>query len=130
MRDRDESMSVMFFLSVMSDEHESDVVVGFMSQVPVEFVKRETMPEIDEFPTSRVYVVGMVAIPILPVVTAVIDGLPDVVAYVPVPKSIPPMLRELAVALGKEMFVPMIILFEPRLLPVNERPVLKPNKLE
>ena len=69
-------------------------------------------------------------IPILPVVVLIIEGFPVIVLYSPVPKSIPPIFNEFAVALGSEIFVPIIILFAPTLFPVNELPALNPKKLQ
>ena len=121
---------VMFFLRVRSEEHESAVVVGLMSQVPVLFWNRATIPETPLLPTWRVYAGDTTPIPMRPPEIGVMLGLPPVTLYVPVPKRTPPMLILFAAASGSEMLVPMMMLFEPRLLPVKVRPALYPKRFE
>ena len=76
----EESRDVMFDLSLSSDEQTSDVVVGLMSQEPVELVKRATMPLTEELPAWKVCRSVLVAIPMRPEVTGVMEGFPVVVA--------------------------------------------------
>ena len=66
-------------------------------------------------------------IPILPVVWPEILGEPPLFAYVPLPNNTPPMFIPFAVELGNDMFVPIMILFEPIFVPPA---TLYPNKLE
>ena len=74
-------------------------------------------------PTTCNVSVGVTTpIPILPPDIGVIDGSPVVVEYVPEPNNIPPMLIEFALESGKDIFVPIIILFEPTLFPANVLP--------
>jgi len=47
-----------------------------------------------------------------------------------IPNKTPPRFIELALAFGSEIFVPIIILFDPRLFPLKLNPVLSPKKLE
>ena len=57
-------------------------------------------------------------------------GLPVIAEYVFCPNKTPPKLILFVVAIGNEIFVPIIILFEPKVPNTVALPTLYPNKFE
>ena len=98
---------------------------GKLRYVVADIVVADNPPCILVLPTTCNVSCGVTTpIPILPVDCGVTLGLPPVLLCVFIPYNTLPILIEFALELGKDMFVPIIILFEPRLFPVNVLPAL------
>ena len=77
---------VTFFFNLSSDEHDSEVVVGLIKQIPVELPNAATLPTIELLPTtSFVEEAVVVPIPTLPLELITIDG---VVSTVELPVAV------------------------------------------
>src|ERR1039458_10165958 len=75
---RSSVMGVMFFLSRSSEEQANVFVVGLISQVPLAFWKRATVPEATEaLPTWRRYCGEVVPMPTLPLALTLKTDVPE-----------------------------------------------------
>src|SRR5580700_3756835 len=83
-------MGVMFFLRRSSEEHAKEFDVGLISQVPLAFWKRATMPATEESAACRRYCGEVVPMPTRPSGSSVIFSVS--VGGKPVTKRIAPLL--------------------------------------